>query len=153
VDFVDNRIDPMTGTIRGRGVLANPGGYLVPGFFARVRIPGSGLYQATLVPDSAILTDQNQRVLYVVGANDSVEVRPVKLGALFGELRSIESGIDASVRVIVNGLMQARPGDKVNPRESSIPLNSLPPTPREPVPSGSRSPMGQQPASSDGSEP
>jgi RND family efflux transporter MFP subunit len=153
VDFVDNRIDPMTGTIRGRGVLANPGGFLTPGFFARVRIPGSGLYQATLVPDSAVLTDQNQRVLYVVDSDDSVEVRPVKLGALFGELRSIESGIDLNDRVIINGLMQARPGAKVIPHESSISLDSLPPTPHETIPSDLQSPTAQQPPVPQGGKP
>lgn len=153
VDFVDNRIDPMTGTIRGRGILPNPGGYLTPGYFARVRIPGSGRYVATLVPDAAVLTDQNQRVLYVVGPDDFVKVRPVKLGALFGELRSIESGIEVSDRVIINGLMQARPGVKVNPQDASIPLDSLPPLPPEAIPSDSPFPTAQQPASSDGSKP
>ena len=109
--------------------MANAGGYLTPGFFARVRIPGSGQCVATLVPDSAVITDQNQKVLYVVGPENLVEVRPVKLGAVFGELRSIESGIDVNDRVIINGLMQARPGAKVNPQEGSIPLDSLPPAP------------------------
>lgn len=126
VDFVDNRIDPTTGTIRGRGVIANPGGYFTPGFFARVLIPGSGSYVATLVPDSAVVTDQNQKVLYVVASENSVEMRPVKLGSVFGELRSIESGIDLNDRVIINGLLQARPGAKVNPQEGSFSLDSLP---------------------------
>jgi RND family efflux transporter MFP subunit len=129
VDFVDNRIDPRTGTIRGRGVLANPGGYLTPGFFARVRIPGSGAYVATLVPDAALVTDQSQKALYVVGPNNVLELRPVKLGAIFGELRSIESGIEASDRVVINGLMHARPGAKVVPQEGTISLDSLPPPP------------------------
>ena len=144
VDFVDNRIDPMTGTIRGRGVLANPNGFFTPGFFARVRIPGSGPYLATLVPDSAIITDQNQKVLYVVGPGNLVEMRPIKLGAVFGDLRAIESGIGATDRVIVNGLMQARPGIKVEPQEASISLDSLPPPPGERSPSVSQNAQDTQ---------
>jgi len=131
VDFVDNRIDPRTGTIRGRGVLANPGGYLTPGFFARVRIPGSGRYTATLVPDSAVGTDQSQKLLYVVGRDDTVEMRPVELGALFGDLRAITSGVEVSDRVIINGLMHARPGTKVAPQLTSVPMDSLPAFPSE----------------------
>jgi len=126
VDFVDNRIDRTTGTIRGRGVLANPDGYFKPGFFARVRIPGTGPYQAILVPDAAVATDQNQKVLYVVGADNVVDMRTVETGALFGELRAIESGITLEDHVIINGLMQARPGIKVAPREATISLDSLP---------------------------
>lgn len=127
VDFVDNRIDPMTGTIRGRGIIANPGGYLTPGFFARVLIPGSGRYLATLVPDAAVITDQNQKVLYVVGADNMVDVRPVHLGAVFGEMRAIESGIELTDRVIVNGIMAARPGSKVIPQEANLSLETLVP--------------------------
>ncbi len=153
VDFVDNRIDPMTGTIRGRGVLANQGGFLTPGFFARVRIPGSGPYVATLVPDSAVVADQNQRLLYVVGTSDLVEMRPVKLGSLFGELRAIESGISTNDRVIVNGIMQARPGGKVIPKESSISIDTLPPAPRLAVQAESASPPAAQPPAVERSAP
>lgn len=151
VDFVDNRIDPRTGTIRGRGVLANPGGYLTPGFFTRVRIPGSGRYVATLVPDSAVATDQNQKLLYVVGGNDTVEMRSVELGAIFGDLRAISSGVQAGDRVIINGLMHARPGAKVAPRLASVPLDSLPPMPSETI--DGQSPTADHPADSHGSKP
>lgn len=125
IDFVDNRIDPATGTIRGRGILPNPEGFLTPGLFARVRVPGSGLYVTTLVPDLAVATDQNQRVLYIVGKDEVVEARLVKLGALFGTLRAIESGVDVSDRVIVSGIMQARPGLNVSVRETQIDVSSL----------------------------
>ncbi len=124
VDFVDNRVDPGTGTVRGRGVFANSDGWLLPGFFARVRIPGSGRYQATLVPDSAVTADQDQRVLFVVGPDNTVRPKPVKLGALFGEFRSIEQGIDLDDRVVINGLMHARPGAKVNPQETTLSMES-----------------------------
>jgi len=124
VDFVDNRIDPNTGTVRARGVFPNSDFFLQPGMFARVRVPGSGRYNAVLVPDVAIGADQNRRFVLVVNADNVVEMHPVKLGALFGELRSIESGIKPDDRVIVNGLQRARPGTKVNPTEQPIPANT-----------------------------
>lgn len=125
IDFVDNRMDSGTGTIRGRGVFPNADGRLTPGFFGRVKIPGSGRYDAVLVPDSAVVTDQNQKVLLVVGADDKVETRPVQLGSLLGTLRVIESGISTTDRVVINGLLQAQPGSKVAPRDSNIPPSAL----------------------------
>ena len=124
IDFVDNKVDPGTGTLRARGVFPNKNGYLTPGFFGRMRIPGSGRYHALLVPDSAIGTDQNIKFLLVVKADNTVDLRPVKLGALFGTLRSIEDGIGPDDRVITNGAQLARPGAKVAPTEAPIP-NSL----------------------------
>jgi multidrug efflux system membrane fusion protein len=123
VDFVDNKVDPGTGTLRARGVFPNKNGYLTPGFFGRMRAPGSGRYVALLVPDSAIGTDQNIKFLLVVKADDTVDLRPVKLGALFGTLRSIEDGIGPDDRVIINGTQLARPGAKVAPHESPIPAS------------------------------
>lgn len=125
IDFVDNRMDSGTGTIRGRGVFPNADGKLTPGFFGRVKIPGSGRYDAMLVPDSAIVTDQSQKVLLVVGANDVVETKPVKLGSLLGRLRVIESGVGTNDRVVINGLLQAQPGSKVAPRDSTLPADAL----------------------------
>jgi RND family efflux transporter MFP subunit len=125
VDFVDNRVDPATGTIRARGVFPNPDGWLLPGLFGRVRIPGSGRYETLLVPDSAVISDQNQKLLLVVGSDDTVQPRPVTLGALFGDFRAIESGIRPEDRVIINGLVQARPGAKVSAQETSLSLASF----------------------------
>jgi len=125
IDFVDNRLDPATGTIRARGVFPNPDGSLTPGFFARLRVPGSGEYLATLVPDDAMMTDQSRKILLVVGPDDIVRAAPIVPGALFGDLRAIESGISLSDRVVINGVMQARPGTKVNPREGSISLDGF----------------------------
>lgn len=126
VDFVDNRVDPSTGTIRGRGVFPNTDGTLLPGYFARVRIPGSGRYDALLVPDDAVLADQNERILYVINNDDVVQPRPVTLGAQFGTLRAIKSGIGPDDRVVINGLMHARPGVAVNPVEGVFLADSLP---------------------------
>lgn len=125
VDFVDNRVDQMTGTIRARGIFANTDGRLIPGYFARVRVPGSGRYQTLLVPDSAVTTDLGQKQLLVVKADNTVEARSVELGALFGELRAIQSGIALEDRVVINGLLQARPGSKVAPREGAVSMDTF----------------------------
>ncbi len=125
VDFVDNRLDPATGTIRGRGVYANPRGSMLPGLFARVRIPGSGVYEALLVPDAAVSADQNQKRLLIVKDDDTVEARIVKTGALFGRFRAIESGLEPGERVVINGVMHARPGAKVSPQEAPISTEAL----------------------------
>ena len=87
IDFVDNHVDPATGTMRVRGVLPNKSGRLIPGFFARMRVPGSGRYRALLVPDAAIGNDQSQHTVLVVDKDNKVQVRPVQLAALFGDLR------------------------------------------------------------------
>ncbi len=125
VDFVDNRVDPLTGTIRGRGVFRNSDGWMLPGFFARIRIPGTGRYDTLLVPDAAVMTDQNQKILFVVDENSVVHPRTVKLGALFGDLRSIASGVDSDDRVVINGLVHARSGVKVKAIDGSFSLDSL----------------------------
>jgi RND family efflux transporter MFP subunit len=120
IDFVDNHVDPATGTLRARGVLDNSSGFLVPGFFARMVVPGSGKYQTLLVPDTAIGSDQNQRNVLVVDDQNTVQARVVEPGALFGTLRSIVSGLKPDDRVIINGQMHARPGAKVSAMETTI---------------------------------
>jgi RND family efflux transporter MFP subunit len=120
IDFVDNRIDPNTGTMRARGVFENGAGYLVPGFYASVRVPGSGRYDTLLVPDSAIQVRQDEKFLLVTDAQDTVQSRPVKTGALFGELRSIVAGIGPDDRVILRGFQRARPGTKVEVKETTL---------------------------------
>jgi RND family efflux transporter MFP subunit len=125
IDFVDNQVDVNTGTVQIRCVLANPTTLLTPGLFTLTRIPASGRYQALLIPDAAVNTDQNERYLLIVGAHDVVQQRPVKLGALFGNLRSITSGLKPGERVIVNGMLSAMPGAKVEPREVPVPTESL----------------------------
>jgi RND family efflux transporter MFP subunit len=125
IDFVDNQVDVNTGTQQIRCVFANPTTILTPGLFAVTRIPASGRYQALLIPDAAVNTDQDERYLLIVGANDVVQQRPVKLGALFGTLRSISDGLKPGERVIVNGMQSAMPGAKVNPHEIPVPTESL----------------------------
>jgi RND family efflux transporter MFP subunit len=118
MDFVDNVIDRSTGTIRGRAVLANPDGIFTPGMFARVRVPASPPYEGLLVPDAAIGTEQARKFVLTVSADDIVVPKYVTLGQTTGDnLRVIKSGIGPDDRVIVNGLMRARPGQKVTPQE------------------------------------
>lgn len=118
IDFIDNSVDPNTGTIQVRGVFQNPDDFLTPGQFARMRIEGGGPYKALLVPDAAVGTDQNERYLMVVDANNTVQTRPVQLGRLFGTMRVIEDGVTAADRVIIDGLQMALPGSKVNVEEA-----------------------------------
>ena len=125
IDFVDNQVDVNTGTQQIRCVFPNPTTILTPGLFAVTRIPASDHYQALLIPDAAVNTDQDERYLLIVGANNVVQQRPVKLGALFGTLRSITDGLKPGERVIVNGMQSAQSGAKVIPHEVAVPTDSL----------------------------
>jgi multidrug efflux system membrane fusion protein len=109
-DFVDNKIDPTTGTLHCRGVFPNPERALGPGFFARMRIPGSGKYQALLIPDRALGSDQSQKFAYVVNAEKKVEYRQVKIGPLIDGLRVVKEGLKPGEQIIVEGLLRVRPG-------------------------------------------
>ncbi|MBL8643413.1 MAG: efflux RND transporter periplasmic adaptor subunit [Rhodospirillaceae bacterium] len=119
MDFVDNQINPRTGTIRGRAVLANPDLFLTPGTFGRLRLLGA-TYQATLIPDAAIISDQARKIAAVVAADGTVSFKPVELGPLIDGLRVVRSGLNANDRVVINGLLRVRPGAKVQPTESQI---------------------------------
>jgi len=124
IDFVDNRIDPNTGTLRGRGVFSNADHSLSPGFFARIRIPGSGKYPALLIPDRALGSDQAQKFVYVVNAEKKVEFRPVKIGPMIDGLRVVSGGLKAGEQIIVEGLMLVRPGIVVETKPWEAPATS-----------------------------
>lgn len=115
LDYVDNKVDPQTGTIQARGRFLNPKGELAAGLFARVRIPIGTMKNALLVPEAALGADQGGRYLYVVNAQNEVEYRKLKLGPLEGEARVVQEGIKAGERVITKGLQRVRPGMKVTP--------------------------------------
>ena len=118
MDFVDNVIERATGTIRGRAVFANPTEVFTPGMFARVRVPGSPPYEGLLVPDIAVGTEQARRYVVVVDDQDTARIKYVTLGQLTSDgLRVIKEGLGPDDRVVVNGLMQARPGTKVHAEE------------------------------------
>jgi RND family efflux transporter MFP subunit len=121
VDFVDNQLDPNTGTIRGRGIFPNPDLTLTPGLFARIRIPGSGKYEAILIPDEAIGSDQSQRFVMIVNNQNTTEYRKVVLGPIVNGLRIIREGLKPEDWVIVKGLQRvARPGVKIDPQREKI---------------------------------
>src|SRR5919112_1375663 len=115
LDFVDNQVDPNTGTIRTRAVFSNKARALTPGLFARVKLVGSHKRKAVLVRDAAIGTDQDRKFVLVVGAGDTLAYRPVVPGKLVDGLRIVDSGVQPGERVVVNGLMRVRPGMKVAP--------------------------------------
>jgi multidrug efflux system membrane fusion protein len=115
IDFVDNVIDSGSGTIRGRAVFANASALFTPGMFGRILMPGSAEYEALLVPDVAIGTEQIRKFVYVVDAENTVRQKYIELGSLQGPLRVVRSGLEPHDRVVVNGLMRARPGVKVTP--------------------------------------
>ena len=115
VDFLDNRMDLSTGTLRGRAVVPNQDPSILPGQFGRVRLIASKPYEALLLPDAAIATDQSRKIVFVVKDDDTVEARPVVLGPLDEGLRVIREGLKGEDRVIVDGLQRARVGAKVSP--------------------------------------
>lgn len=116
VDFVDNQINPATGTIRARAVFPNPDKLMAPGFFARVRIPAISEYDAVLIRDSAISSDQGRLFVLTLDTNNKTVYRPIKTGPIMEGLRVVREGLSASDRVIISGLMSARPGVIVQPQ-------------------------------------
>jgi RND family efflux transporter MFP subunit len=125
MDFVDNRLNPATGSIRGRAVFDNKEGLFTPGLFARLKLIGSGTYQATLVPDRAISTDQTRKVVMVVGANNIVEPREVKTAALIDGMRVV-TGVKPGENIIVDGLQRAFPGAPVTPQVLKVDDKGMP---------------------------
>src|SRR3954468_19350558 len=130
MDFVDNVIERASGTIRGRAVFPNPGGALTPGMFGRVRVPASSPYEALLLPDAAIGSEQVRKFVFVVDGENVARMLYVTLGQLVGDLRVIKDGVAADDRVIFNGLKRARPGAKVTPQEQAAPTTPGPAGPQ-----------------------
>jgi membrane fusion protein, multidrug efflux system len=120
MDFLDNRLDVSTGTLRSRAVIQNKDLSILPGQFGRVRIIGSAPYEALLLPDTAIATDQSRKIVFVVKDDNTVEAKPVTLGPLDEGLRVIREGLKPEDRVIVDGLQRARVGAKVTPQTAEV---------------------------------
>lgn len=147
LDFVDNRLDPATGTIRARAVLDNRERRFTPGLFARIKVLGSGSFSAVLVDDKAVLTDQDRQYVYVLGLGNTAERRDVKLGRLIDGLRVVTEGLAAGDRIIVHGVQKVFfPGMSVAPQ--TIGMGDPPPPDRTPPPQG-----GQQKAGGGALEP
>jgi RND family efflux transporter MFP subunit len=119
MDFIDNRLDVSTGTLRSRAVIPNKDLSILPGQFGRVRLIGSAPYEALLLPDTAIATDQSRKIVFVVKDDNTVEAKPVVLGPLDEGLRVVRSGLNADDKVIVEGLQRARVGAKVSPHAAA----------------------------------
>ncbi|MDP2294652.1 MAG: efflux RND transporter periplasmic adaptor subunit [Pseudolabrys sp.] len=128
MDFVDNVIERSTGTIRGRASFANANDVFTPGMFARVRVPASPPYEALLVPDTAIGSEQIRKFVLVVDGENTARSKYVTLGQLDGNLRVIKSGLAPADKVVINGMARVRAGQKVTPQAPGAP----PPGPAAP---------------------
>lgn len=121
IDFVDNRVDQASGTMRLRARVPNPDLFLTPGLFGRVRIAVGGPKQGVLVPDEAVASDQTRRIVYLVAEDGTVTPKPVIVGPKIDGYRLIRSGLDGSETIAVNGIVRIRPGVKVTPKPTTLP--------------------------------
>jgi RND family efflux transporter MFP subunit len=119
MNFVDNTLNPKTGTIRGRAVFDNKDGLLTPGFFGRLRLFG-GQHEALLVPDNAVVSDQSRKIIFTVAEDGTVGTKLVELGPLVDGLRVIRSGLAPTDRIVIDGVQRARPGQKVTAEDGKI---------------------------------
>jgi RND family efflux transporter MFP subunit len=126
MDFVDNVIERSTGTIRVRAQFSNPNSMFTPGMFGRVRVPGSPAYPALLIPDVAVASEQARKYVLVVDDESIARQKYVTLGQVVEGLRVIKDGLNATDRVVVNGLMAARPNAKVTAQEQGAPQAKAP---------------------------
>jgi len=129
LNFVDNRVDGASGTIRARALLSNPNRLFTPGLFARVRLLGSDRHLATMVQDQAIGTDQDRKFVLVLKSDNTVEYRPVVTGRVVDGLRTVVSGLKPGERIVINGLMRVRPGVKVAATNAAMVAESAAPAP------------------------
>jgi RND family efflux transporter MFP subunit len=147
LDFVDNRLNPATASIRVRAVFDNKNGQFTPGLYARVKLGGSATYTGVVVPDRAITTDQTSKVVLIVGPNNIVQPRPVKPGALVDGMRVVE-GVKAGEMVIVDGLLRAFPGAPVTPQVLKVDDKGMPiPAPQPGAPGAAPAPAPASAAS------
>ena len=135
MDFVDNLLDPNTGTMTGRAIFSNSDLLFTPGLFARVRLPGSGVHESLLIPDAAIGSDQTERYVYVVGGDGKIAYRRVELGPLVHGLRLVREGLQPEDLVVINGLQRVYPGIEVTTESGTIEATAEPlgPDDAEPV--------------------
>jgi len=120
IDFINNQFNASTGTLQVRGLFPNANGFLIPGAFVRIRVAGSPRHQALLITDRAVGTDQGTKYVLVVGAENVVTVRPVELGPEVDGLRVVRNGLKGDEQVIINGIVNARPGSKVSPQPGDM---------------------------------
>jgi RND family efflux transporter MFP subunit len=153
VNFVDNRVNANTGTIRMRAIFDNPGGSLRAGLFVRIRLPIGTPYEALLVPAEAVMSDQGRKYVYVVGDNNTVSYRKVTLGQEINGLRVVRDGVKKGDKVMVTGMQRVRPGTEVHatmqepPKVPESPLGSL--IGKTPPPDSTSQPGQPSPTSTD----
>jgi RND family efflux transporter MFP subunit len=123
LEFLDNRIDPASGTMRARATFPNKDGLLTPGLFGRVQVPGSNPYKAVLIPEEAIGADQDRRFVWVVADDGSVAIRLIRPGPRIDGYRIVRTGLDGSERIVVVGLQRVRPGGRVTAQTIELPLS------------------------------
>jgi RND family efflux transporter MFP subunit len=121
LNFTDNRLDEASGTLRVRATVPNPDGFLVPGLFGRIAVLGSVPYRAALIPDEAIGTDQDRRIVYVVADDGTVRAQTVRPGPRQDGYRVVRHGLKGDETIVVSGIQRARPGQKVTPRMTTLP--------------------------------
>jgi RND family efflux transporter MFP subunit len=120
VEFIDNALDRSSGTIRVRALVDNPLGFITPGMFGQLRLYAAEPFDALLVPDQAIVTDQMRQIVYVVGADGVVDQKVVKPGRLIEGLRVIRAGLAPQDRIVISGVQRARPGRRVSAIEAEV---------------------------------
>lgn len=123
MSFVDNRLDGASGTIEGRALFNNEDLFLTPGVYGRLRLPASGEYDAILIPDEAVVSDQARKIVYVLNSQDVVEERVVELGPMHHNLRVVRGGLAQGERLVVRGVQRVRDGTKVTPNPVDIVLD------------------------------
>ncbi|RMH86013.1 efflux RND transporter periplasmic adaptor subunit [Pseudomonas sp. AOB-7] len=116
LDFLDNQVNPRTGTIRGRAVFDNADGRFTPGLYARLKLVGSAAYPAALIKDEAVGTDLGKKFVLVLGEDNAVAYRAIELGPKLEGLRIVRSGLAKGEKIVVNGLQRAMPGATVDPQ-------------------------------------
>jgi membrane fusion protein, multidrug efflux system len=127
LSFVDNQVSSSTGTIRLRATFANKNLALTPGLFARIRLQGGGAHSGCLAKDEAIVTDLNQKYVFVLGKNNTLAYRPVKLGPMTEGLRVVRDGLQDGDVIVVSGLQRVRPGVTVTPKTVSMAKGQMSP--------------------------
>lgn len=124
LNFAENHVDSDSGTMRVRARFPNPDLTLQPGLFGRIQVEASNTYSAVLVPDEAISSNQNERIVYVVDDDGTVRTKAVRTGPRLYGYRVIRTGLDGSETIVVNGLMRIRPGAKVTPKMTELPQSA-----------------------------
>lgn len=135
LDFLDNRVNRTTATMRSRAILSNPDLFLTPGLFAKVRVPGSECHEAVLISDASIGTDQSEKFVLLINAENKVERRPIEVGPRIHGLRIVRNGLNGDEKILLRGLQRVRPGDPVETKfEETIAVDDGLPNNADPAP-------------------